>query len=1099
MKPQHLPHFVKLGYVPAGAPVPCRRFRGTDCTLVPHSPPCEPLGADVLIARRGCTSPAFIRVAWQPSWESIATLCTHQGWPDLLETYNHSAQPACDLHLGPLQRQGVWSTCADVAAAVARRQTTSAHVTFCVSPVNPDVDVLPGPMHRVQVGLRAGDAQLTPATGSGHCQETAYVYRPDGTLVGHIPATLLSHLSAARTRSCEDHPALFAMHTHGTLAADLAGLLSRYPHAQPKSRRSPALPSQSRWCLPALYYEAAIKGCSVSSDRLSSPLEVTHTLPSFGSDMPQDMVFGASSTLGTERWTGTSSLIRPPFLPDNMDASVRWAIASVADVTYPTLALFFLPRWRKSLYTRWLGHPSVHVIAELPAKTLRFTPVRYLTPPVPHLPATLNGTINQGVDLDCGVTVFMVANEKGLLEFYRHDAMQSALDAAAAGLGFATGPRIPQPRTSVLKQPPRDADGTFVCRPPRSFPAAPLPAQWRGTALPFTHLCEDAPHIWDTAVPLRWNWRDALYTDGACLAGTHGNILGAAFFVGHTDVTYTVNPCGQGSTNTIMRAELGAIEKALHHACSMLHDVHLWTDSLASIYMIRRILYYPQTLSECKHVDLLRVIARHLETRAELGFRTALGKVKSHIGVCGNELADLGAGVAAKHASQCDFTVTAPNDSLSQLPNWLMSSPLPAHAGDQGQSRSLADLGDAVKKLTLPALSTGRAKATVFTNLRDAVNLVSYPVLSNHMWQACSFKLIRTVLAVRYNYLWTSARAFVCGRAYMPGVSTPFSTAYGGCPLCGGRDSVGHILGGCGDPRMKARYIARHNAAVCAIQTVVHSGPEGNLFCVMDAAPEHALPDGVSGIRVPAWMLPRVPAADLARMRPDILFVSGLTSADLTSLCAAAAVVQDYTLHTLPLGARSLGNLATECLRAPVENLAFGVRGGNGNIGAYNTGEFDGDDDGDGHDSAGLEQRVPDLGLLHHEAVLALEHALRRVQGRCDLTLVEVGFCSDATFETRLTEKHKQHRRLVAALVDAGWNVRTGGARVALLGTAGTLFHPLMDIMIGLGVTKAAAETCLKAMHLKSVNTCHSIVRERRALERAGTGVGVVRRRHDPG
>ena len=108
-------------------------------------------------------------------------------------------------------------------------------------------------------------------------------------------------------------------------------------------------------------------------------------------------------------------------------------------------------------------------------------------------------------------------------------------------------------------------------------------------------------------------------------------------------------------------------------------------------------------------------------------------------------------------------------------------------------------------------------------------------------------------------------------------------------------------------------------------------------------------------------------------------------------------------------------------------------------------------------------------------------------------------FCSDAAFDTRLTEKHKQHRRLVAALTEAGWIVRTGGARVALLGTAGTLFHPLMGIMTGLGVSKPAAEACMRAMHLRSVETCDSIVRERRALEREGTRQGAVRRRHDPG
>ena len=87
--------------------------------------------------------------------------------------------------------------------------------------------------------------------------------------------------------------------------------------------------------------------------------------------------------------------------------------------------------------------------------------------------------------------------------------------------------------------------------------------------------------------------------------------------------------------------------------------------------------------------------------------------------------------------------------------------------GDVGNPRSLADLGAALKKLTLSTLSRGRAKATIYTSLRDAVNLVSYPVLSNYMWRACSFKLVKNALAVRYNFLWTSAKARLFGMDYL--------------------------------------------------------------------------------------------------------------------------------------------------------------------------------------------------------------------------------------------------------------------------------------------------------------------------------------------
>ena len=174
-----------------------------------------------------------------------------------------------------------------------------------------------------------------------------------------------------------------------------------------------------------------------------------------------------------------------------------------------------------------------------------------------------------------------------------HASLQKALDFAAHSLHLPARPRIPTP---LLVQPQRRSlqqlhpAVTPAFRSPHTFHTAPLPIGVVSPALPttwdapFAHAT--APTTWPPTLPLRWDWRDAVYTDGACVTGAHGNVLGAAFYHGPTDALFTVDPCGLGATNTIMRAELGAIQQALAQSLPAREHLHLWTDSQVSIYML---------------------------------------------------------------------------------------------------------------------------------------------------------------------------------------------------------------------------------------------------------------------------------------------------------------------------------------------------------------------------------------------------------------------------------------------------------------------------------------------------------------------------------
>ena len=168
---------------------------------------------------------------------------------------------------------------------------------------------------------------------------------------------------------------------------------------------------------------------------------------------------------------------------------------------------------------------------------------------------------------------------------------------------------------------------------------------------------------------------------------------------------------------------------------------------------------------------------------------------------------------------------------------------------------------------------------------QKAVTELAMPEISNHMWHSpgCRFPLIRTILNLRYQQIWTASRACTFRRPYVT-VLGPITT--GRCPVCPSHatdhtlDTVGHILGGCMHPRMQALYIARHNRALLLIHAALLSGSKGRHYVVLDATSKRRLPCGVSGTRVPRWALPHLPAATVATMRPDLLLIDNLLATD---------------------------------------------------------------------------------------------------------------------------------------------------------------------------------------------------------------------------
>jgi ribonuclease HI len=373
-----------------------------------------------------------------------------------------------------------------------------------------------------------------------------------------------------------------------------------------------------------------------------------------------------------------------------------------------------------------------------------------------------------------------------------------------------------------------------------------------------------------TPPPLRWNAANIYYMDGSCLDTEAGQRIGAAVVrpagPNGGPQQWAVDPCGAGPTNTINRAELAAILRALQAAeqdTPAPGRVTIATDSACSLFQIRQQLSTPKTLLLSKHRELLREIARVIEVLATRGQDIHLIKVKAHTGVLGNEAADQLAkqtaqgqvpnGVACKHVHEG----RTPYQDLywpATPPNAL--SPTPGYLGN---------LTDALHKAVLPGNATGGANIGIYAQLWATTATHMEGAASNHMWTATgvTHAARRATLQARFGVLYN---AKIAARMHLPYAPCPTpATARGLCPLCGAEDSIGHILGGCSHPNMHALYIQRHDQACRLVVKAMRAGKQGGMYILTDAGTAATLtPLGVTDKRIPIWLLPAAPS------RPDI-------------------------------------------------------------------------------------------------------------------------------------------------------------------------------------------------------------------------------------
>ena len=168
--------------------------------------------------------------------------------------------------------------------------------------------------------------------------------------------------------------------------------------------------------------------------------------------------------------------------------------------------------------------------------------------------------------------------------------------------------------------------------------------------------------------------QNIIYTDGSA-APTHqpdadaalfnetsaAQAVGAEVYRQADALRSRVDPCGQGATNTIQRAELSAICSALDHACSA--RTMIATDSKTSMHLIQNQLQFPAKKCFSPHSVLVAHIAGKVCDNARRGMHTSVIKVKAHTGLTGNEMANTLANEARQPAA-CDTMVSVGNTAF---------------------------------------------------------------------------------------------------------------------------------------------------------------------------------------------------------------------------------------------------------------------------------------------------------------------------------------------------------------------------------------------------------------------------------------------------
>ncbi|KAJ9532315.1 hypothetical protein QJQ45_010378 [Haematococcus lacustris] len=350
-------------------------------------------------------------------------------------------------------------------------------------------------------------------------------------------------------------------------------------------------------------------------------------------------------------------------------------------------------------------------------------------------------------------------------------------------------------------------------------------------------------------------WTTVAYTDGSCIKTSEPDParVGAGVYIPESNALLTI-AMNDLENNTINKAELTAIHAALKAGAR-----RIATDSLCSLYQIRRALANPMSLINHRHNDILTDIATLIiDSPDTIHFY----KVRAHSGIIGNEGADALAKHAALHPEQANtigYHPTIPKERGIWLNHGTDSetlAPLPdCRQSVRAHMHSKHKLGlanqDSIYYQMTQGITKAAAKGAGERVMTDAT--ISTPAQ-------------RTALLYRTGGLYNQKLAMRWKQA-----------TDDRCPLCGEADSATHLLSGCSETLPLVQE--RHNGAGRLIAKAISKGTLGGCIRFADtgswekgARENLDLPN--DSLHTTLRALGLKPTATKNTTRPDILVVA---------------------------------------------------------------------------------------------------------------------------------------------------------------------------------------------------------------------------------